>query len=51
MRAVYVGLWQILLQKSAAGDGRPAVSLRAAGFDLAALTPSTQLLRYARHKA
>ncbi len=41
----------ILLQKSAAADGRSAISLRAAGSDPPALTPSTQLQRYAKHKA
>jgi hypothetical protein len=39
------------LQKSAAGDGRLAISLSATGFGPPALTPSTQLQRYAKHKA
>jgi len=39
-----------LLQKSAAADGRSAISLRAVGSDPPALTPSTQLQRYAKHK-
>jgi hypothetical protein len=46
-----VAYWKILLQKSAAADGRVAISLRAAGFDPPALTPSTQLQRYAMHRA
>jgi hypothetical protein len=37
----------ISLQKSATADGRPAISLGAAGFDPPAPTLSTQLLRYA----
>jgi hypothetical protein len=41
--------WQILLQKSAAADGPLAMSLKAAGFDLPALTLSAQLQRYAMH--
>jgi hypothetical protein len=41
----------ILLQKSAAADGRSAISLGATGFDPPALTLSTQLLRYATHRA
>src|ERR1700726_2263190 len=41
----------ILLQKSVASDGCPsAILLRAAGFDLPALTLSTQLQRYAMHR-
>jgi hypothetical protein len=43
--------WQILLQKSAASDGLSAITLSAAGFDPPAPTFSTQLLRYAKHKA
>ena len=44
--------WQILLQKSAVtAECRSAISLRATGFDPPALTPSTQLLRYAIHRA
>ena len=47
-----VGFVPILLQKSVASDGCPsAISLRAAGFDPPALTLSTQLQRYAMHKA
>jgi hypothetical protein len=46
-----VAYWQILLQKSAAADGPVGHSLRAAGFDPPATTPSTQLQRYAKHKA
>jgi hypothetical protein len=41
----------ILLQKSAATDGPVGHSLRAAGIDPPAPTPSTQLQRYAKHKA
>jgi hypothetical protein len=41
----------ILLQKSFAADGPSAISLSAAGFDPPTLTPSTQLQRYAKHKA
>jgi hypothetical protein len=41
----------ILLKKPAAADGRSAISLRAAGSDPPALTPSTQLRRCAKHKA
>jgi hypothetical protein len=41
----------ILLQKSAVAMGRSAISLRATGFDPPALTLSTQLLRYAMHRA
>ena len=42
----------ILLQKSAVTDGcRRPFRLRAAGFDLPALTLSTQLPRYAMHRA
>ena len=40
-----------MLQKSAAADGPSAISLRAAGFDPPALTLSTQLQRYAMHRA
>jgi hypothetical protein len=41
----------ILLQKSAAADGPVGHSLRAAGVDRPVPTPSTQLQRYAKHKA
>ncbi len=42
----------ILLQKSVAADGCPlAIRLRAAGFDLPTLMRSTQLQRYAMHRA
>jgi hypothetical protein len=44
-----VRLVPILLQKSAAADGPLAMSLKAAGFDLPALTLSAQLQRYAMH--
>jgi hypothetical protein len=40
----------ILLQKSAAADGRSVISFGAAGFDPPALTPSTQLQLYAMHR-
>jgi hypothetical protein len=43
--------WQILLQKSAAAGGWSAILLKANGFDPPALTPSTQLQRYAKHNA
>jgi len=39
----YVRFVPILLQKSAAADGRSAIPLREAGFDAPAMTPSTQL--------
>jgi hypothetical protein len=39
----YVSFVPILLQKSAAADGRSAIPLREAGFDAPAMTPSTQL--------
>jgi hypothetical protein len=45
----HVRLVPILLQKSAAADGPLAMSLKAAGFDLPALTLSAQLQRYAMH--
>src|SRR6185436_8108324 len=38
-----VRYWQILLQKSAADDGRSVISLGAAGYDPPALTLFTQL--------
>ena len=41
----------ISLQKSATADGRSAISLGAAGVDPPAPTLSTQLLRYAIHRA
>jgi hypothetical protein len=44
-RAGHVGFVPILLQKSAATDGSSAISLGTTGFDLPALTLSTQLLR------
>jgi hypothetical protein len=43
--------WQILLQKSAPADGRSANSFRSDGFDPPIPTLSTQLLRYAMHRA
>ena len=42
---------KILLQKSAAADGPWTISLSAVGFDPPALTLSTQLPRYAIHRA
>ena len=39
----YFRFWQILLQKSAADDGRSVISLGAAGYDPPALTLFTQL--------
>jgi hypothetical protein len=39
------------LQKSAAADRRSAISLSAASFDPPALTPFTQLQRYAMHRS
>jgi hypothetical protein len=48
---VDVWIWPILLQKSVAADGPSAISLRAAGFDLPALTLSAQLQRYAMHRS
>ena len=44
-------LWQILLQKSAATDRAVMPFVKGHGFDPPALTPSTQLQRYAVHRA
>jgi hypothetical protein len=47
----HVRLWQILLRKSVGCDGRSTNPFGVAGSDPPALTPSTQLQRYAKHKA
>jgi hypothetical protein len=50
-KRVIVGYWQILSQKSAATDRAVMPFVKGGGFDPPALTPSTQLQRYATHRA